>query len=84
MSTNGRREAQWAAMQVAVVFSSAIPVSSIRLRRVQRPRVPVVQQTRELLSFRVAAFHRRLERCFLDIARHLAPDVHHRLSEKPG
>jgi hypothetical protein len=49
---------------------------SPRLRRVQGPRVTVVQKTCELFSLGVPPPHRRFEQRFLDVARHVAPHIH--------
>src|SRR5690349_8947655 len=42
----------------------------------------LMQQPRELFPLRRASLHGGLEQCFLDVARHVAPDVHRRPSKQ--
>src|SRR3982750_3429310 len=48
----------------------------------QCARVEVVQQAREFLALRVLPLHRCFEQRLLDVARHVAPDLHRRLSQQ--
>src|SRR5581483_10663963 len=55
-----------------------------RLRRMERARMPRVQQPRKGFAIGIASLHRRLEQRFLDVARHVAPDGERGMTEQDG